>query len=170
MRWTLVLIKFASKSQRLKLEISYQFKQNSWQRQWGYSSVVEHSTADREVTGSTPVAPCLLVTESPIWRGWLSYRCEELQKHFVSHIYVFIRSTLNMPRRHNGHPPMHVLLWWWPRAFFILNTDGFICMFFRIRIVHLQRRLGRTGSNEIPWGKHTKSEVLARFELATFCV
>jgi hypothetical protein len=25
--------------------------------QWGYSSVVEHSTADREVTGSNPVAP-----------------------------------------------------------------------------------------------------------------
>lgn len=24
---------------------------------WGYSSVAEHSTADREVTGSTPVAP-----------------------------------------------------------------------------------------------------------------
>ena len=24
---------------------------------WGYSSVVEHSTADREVTGSNPVAP-----------------------------------------------------------------------------------------------------------------
>ena len=26
---------------------------------WGYSSVVEHSTADREVTGSNPVAPFL---------------------------------------------------------------------------------------------------------------
>jgi hypothetical protein len=27
---------------------------------WGYSSVVEHSTADREVIGSNPVAPFLL--------------------------------------------------------------------------------------------------------------
>ena len=27
-------------------------------QRWGYSSVAEHSTADREVTGSTPVAPC----------------------------------------------------------------------------------------------------------------
>ena len=26
-------------------------------QRWGYSSVAEHSTADREVTGSTPVAP-----------------------------------------------------------------------------------------------------------------
>ena len=26
-------------------------------KQWGYSSVVEHSTADREVTGSNPVVP-----------------------------------------------------------------------------------------------------------------
>ena len=25
--------------------------------EWGHSSVVEHSTADREVTGSIPVAP-----------------------------------------------------------------------------------------------------------------
>ena len=25
----------------------------------GHSSVAEHSTADREVTGSTPVAPCV---------------------------------------------------------------------------------------------------------------
>ena len=24
---------------------------------WGYSSVVEHSTADREVAGSTPAVP-----------------------------------------------------------------------------------------------------------------
>lgn len=29
---------------------------STWQR--GYSSVAEHSTADREVTGSTPVVPC----------------------------------------------------------------------------------------------------------------
>ena len=28
-----------------------------FQHHWGYSSVVEHSTADREVHGSTPCAP-----------------------------------------------------------------------------------------------------------------
>ena len=28
-----------------------------WVHIWVYSSVVEHSTADREVTGSNPVAP-----------------------------------------------------------------------------------------------------------------
>ena len=27
---------------------------------WGYSSVAEHSTADREVAGSTPAAPFLI--------------------------------------------------------------------------------------------------------------
>ena len=33
------------------------FKHHLFQNQWAYSSVVEHSTADREVTGSNPVVP-----------------------------------------------------------------------------------------------------------------
>ena len=41
-----------------------------WPHQrWGYSSVAEHSTADREVTGSTPVAPCLLRIQSVLIRN-----------------------------------------------------------------------------------------------------
>ena len=32
-------------------------KQSQIANSWGYSSVVEHSTADREVTGSNPVVP-----------------------------------------------------------------------------------------------------------------
>ena len=30
--------------------------------QWGYSSVVEHLTADQEVSGSNPDAPCFSFT------------------------------------------------------------------------------------------------------------
>ena len=33
----------------------------SWMHARGYSSVVEHFTADREVTGLIPVAPYMLV-------------------------------------------------------------------------------------------------------------
>ena len=47
-------------SQKLYLDLS------SRQQRWGYSSVAEHSTADREVTGSTPVAPFRFSTKSDI--------------------------------------------------------------------------------------------------------
>ena len=33
---------------------------------WGYSSVVEHSTADREVPGSNPGAPSAFISFFPI--------------------------------------------------------------------------------------------------------
>ena len=40
---------------------------------WGYSSVAEHSTADREVAGSTPAAPCNFVC--PIFLNFYVPQC-----------------------------------------------------------------------------------------------
>ena len=41
---------------------------------WGYSSVAEYSTADREVTGSTPVVPCMFCLIYLIWSiNWFDY-------------------------------------------------------------------------------------------------
>ncbi len=42
-------------AQKMSAHVNVQLK--SRLESWGYSSVVEHSTADREVTGSNPGAP-----------------------------------------------------------------------------------------------------------------
>ena len=63
-----------------QIQINYY---NKISRKRGHSSVVEHSTADREVTGSIPVAPFLFSFFFPICFYYIFPLTQSLMFHFV---------------------------------------------------------------------------------------
>ncbi len=72
---------------------------------WGYSSVVEHLTADQEVPGSNPGAPCWVANF-----GNINFKTRLLLFIFLSNWFLFCGWRQNLQKKWS--PFFHLWLWW----------------------------------------------------------
>ena len=58
-----------------------------FRQSWGYSSVVEHSTADREVPGSNPGVPLIFKLKKKISKNYKIKFCIKIEQRLISTAY-----------------------------------------------------------------------------------